>query len=230
MKHPELSGDRKFNFIVPIGSLEQHGLFIPFGTDTYITDYVVDQAEKEFPEVIILPTLEFSRSQEHRGFFGTVYLTEETLEKVLFDICNSIFSKADHIFLTSFHANDAVIEKFIKNKSDFFLPSKIIHLEICNEDDDKKIEKLIEGPIDDHAGNTEISNMLIIDESTVVLPTEKDKKIKIEDPFGTDNIAEKSPNGIADNHPKWRVSKEIGQKSLDIYSQRWIQNLKEYLK
>ena len=93
MKHPDLSGDRKFNFIVPIGSLEQHGPYIPFGTDTYITDYIVDQAEREFPEIIILPTLEFSRSQEHRGFFGTVFLTEETLEKVLFDICNSIFSK-----------------------------------------------------------------------------------------------------------------------------------------
>ncbi|HAL50498.1 MAG: Creatininase [Candidatus Uhrbacteria bacterium GW2011_GWD1_41_16] len=99
MKHPELSSEQKHNFVLPIGSTEQHGLFAPFGTDTYITDYLVNQVEKQFPELVILPTLEFSRSREHRGFFGTIYLTEETLEKVIFDICNSIYKKANIIFI-----------------------------------------------------------------------------------------------------------------------------------
>jgi len=224
MKHPELSGEQKYNFVLPIGSTEQHGPFAPFGTDTYITDYLVNQVEKQFPELVILPTLEFSRSQEHRGFFGTIYLTEETLEKVIFDICNSIYKKAGIIFITSFHHNDEVISKFIKEKSDFFQPAKIIYLEMCAEEDEKQIEKMIGGPLDGHAGNTEISNMMVIDGSTVLLPTDKDK-----DAFGTDNIAEKSMNGIADNHPKWIVNKEVGQKSLDLYVGRMVQNLKKYL-
>jgi len=35
--------DEKYNFLLPIGATEQHGPFIPFGTDTYITDYLVEQ-------------------------------------------------------------------------------------------------------------------------------------------------------------------------------------------
>lgn len=229
MKHPELSGKQKYNFVVPIGSLEQHGPFAPFGTDTYITDYLVDEIEKQFPELIILPTLEFSRAQEHREFFGTVYLTEETLEKVMFDICNSICKKAENIFITSFHFNDVIIKKFIDEKSKFFESSKLIHLEICNDEDEQKLVEMLQGPSDGHAGNTEISNMMIIDESLILVPTEKDAKSFIEDPFGTDNIAEKSPNGIADNHPNWIVNKEIGQKSLDIYIHRMVRNLQKYL-
>ena len=230
MRFPDLSGDRKYNFIVPIGSLEQHGPFAPFGTDTYTTDYLVDQVEKQFPELVILPTLEFSRAEEHRDFFGTVYLTEKTLVKVMFDICNSIFQKADHIFITSFHYNDPYIQKFIREKSDFFQPAKIIHLEMCNDEDEQKLVEMLGGPSDSHAGNTEISNMMIIDESTVTLPSTDDKKSFIEDAFESDNIAEKSPNGIADNHPDWIVNKEIGQKSLDLYVGRMVKNLGTYLK
>ncbi len=230
MKFPDLSGNSKYNFVVPIGSLEQHGPFAPFGTDTHITDYLVNQVEKQFPELVILPTLEFSRAQEHRGFFGTVYLTEETLAQVIFDICNSIYKKADHIFITSFHYNDPYIQKFIKEKSDYFNPAKLVHLEMCNDEDEEKLVEMLGGPSDGHAGNTEISNMMIIDETTIIQPSKDDKKSYIEDAFETDNIAEKSQNGIADNHPDWIVNKEIGQKSLDLYVSRMVENLETYLK
>jgi len=46
----------------------------------------------------------------------------------------------------------------------------------------------------------------------------------------TDNMIEICPNGIADNHPDWVVNKEIGQKSLDIYTGRMIKNLEIYLR
>jgi len=229
LRYTDIAGDQTYNFVVPIGSLEQHGPFAPFGTDTYITDYLVDQVEKQFPELLILPTLEFSRAQEHRGFFGTVYLREETLAHVLFDICNSIYQRANNIFITSFHHNEPYIQKFIQENSDFFQPAKLLHLEICHDEDDKILETILGGPIDNHAGNTEISNMMVIDESTVVQPGKNDKKYFIEDAFKTDNIIEKSPNGIADNHPEWIINKVIGQKSLDLYAGRMIQNLENYL-
>lgn len=229
MKHPELAGDQKYNFILPIGSLEQHCPFAPFGTDTYIIDYLVDQIEKQFPKLIITPTLEFSRAEEHRDFFGTIYLREETLIKVLFDICHSLHEKADHIFITSFHYNDPYIQKFIREHANNFQPAKITHLEVSNEEDEEKLCELLGGPADGHAGNSEISNMLIIDESTVIQPTKKDKKTFIADPFATQNLAEKSKNGVADNHPEWIVNKDIGQKSLDLYTARMVKNLEKYL-
>lgn len=227
MRYPELAGNQKFDFLLPIGSTEQHGPFAPFGADTYITDYLVNQIEKQFPKLVILPTLEFSRSGEHRGFFGTIFLSEDTLGNVLFDICNSIVKKAGKIFIISFHSNDEVIRRFIKGKATFFKPAEIVNLKMYATEDEKKIEKLIGGPLDDHAGNTEISSMLVIDESTIVPPTNKDKKFIVDDPFGTDNIAEKSSTGIADNHPEWIIKKEVGQRILDLYVARLIQNLKK---
>ncbi len=66
LKATDFKKNQKYDFLFPIGATEQHGPFIPFGTDTYITEYLVQDIEKQFPEIIILPTLEVSRSQEHR--------------------------------------------------------------------------------------------------------------------------------------------------------------------
>ena len=143
LKTTDFQEKQKYDFIFPIGSTEQHGLFIPLGTDTYITDYIIENAMKEYPEIIILPTLEYSRAQEHRGFFGTIYLSEETLEKILFDVCNSLQDKARNIFISSFHANANVINRFIKRNQ--FKNVNLINLEMLNEDDDKKIEEILGG-------------------------------------------------------------------------------------
>jgi len=219
--------DKKHDSLFPIGSTEQHGPFIPFGTDSYITDYLIEQSTKEFPELIVLPTLEISRSEEHRGFYGTVWLSEETLRATMSDVCSSLKKQARNIFITSFHANDKVIDEFIKDGS--FVSVNLIHLEITNEEDDKKIQKIIGGEIDDHAGNTEISNMLVIDEKLVKIPSDDYPKYRVENPFATNNIIETCPKGIADNHSRWVISKEIGKRILNIYTSRMVNNLKPYI-
>lgn len=227
LKATDFQDDQKYDFLFPIGATEQHGPFLPFGTDTYITDYLVEQVSKEFPELVILPTLEVSRSQEHRGFYGTLWLSEETLKSVIFDICNSIKERARNIFITSFHFNDPYIEDFIENTK--FDGVNIVHLQITHDEDDKYIEtNILHGEFDGHAGNTEISNMLVIEEKLVKLPTENDQKNRVEDPFETDNLIEKCPNGIVDNHPEWLTNKNIGKGILDIYATRMIKNLKKH--
>ena len=178
MKFMDFQKDQKYDFLFPIGATEQHGPFIPFGTDSYITDYLVEKVAREFPELIILPTIEISRSQEHRGFYGTLWFTEETLNSVMFDVCNSLKDRARNILITSFHSNAPYIEKFIKKAQ--FDGVNIIHLEMFNEKDDKHIEEILHGPFDDHAGNTEISNMLVINEKLVETPPQDYPKSTIE--------------------------------------------------
>jgi len=41
IKATEFKKDQKYNFLFPIRATEQHGHFLPFGTDTYITDYLM---------------------------------------------------------------------------------------------------------------------------------------------------------------------------------------------
>ncbi|MEI6773637.1 MAG: creatininase family protein [bacterium] len=147
LKATDFQENQKYNFLFPIGATEQHGPFIPFGTDTYITDYIIEHISKDFPEIIILPTLEFSRSQEHRGFYGTLWLTEETLERVISDICNSLKDNAKYIFFYSFHANGIYINRFIQKYS--FENIKIINLEESNDEDEEYIKKnILHGPLD----------------------------------------------------------------------------------
>lgn len=229
LKATDFQEGEKYDFLFPLWATEQHGPYIPFGTDTYITDYLVTQIEKEFPEIIILPTLEVSRSQEHRWFYGTLRLTQETLEKVMFDICNSLKDKARNVFIYSFHANGIYIDNFIQKYS--FDNVKIINLEESNDQDCEHIEKnILHGPLDGHAGNSEISNMLVINENLVKIPLKDYPKTQVDNHFETDNLIEKSPNGIADNHPEWITNKKIGQEILDIYTKRILENIKIYLK
>ncbi len=228
IKVTDFQEGQKFDFLFPIGSTEQHGPFIPFGTDTYITDYLAERVSKQFPELIILPTLEVSRSEEHRGFYGSLWLSEETLKAVMFDICNSLKDRAKNIFIMSFQFNDPYIENFIENNK--FDGVNVSHLSIANDKDDEYIEKyILDGELDGHAGNSEISNMLVINEDLVKIPPKDYPKTKVNNPFETDNLIEKCPNGIADNNPEWRVNKDIGKKILDIYVSRVIKNLKKHM-
>jgi len=48
MKSGEFSRNDKYNFVLPIGATEQHGPYAPFGTDTYIINYLIDQIENNF--------------------------------------------------------------------------------------------------------------------------------------------------------------------------------------
>jgi len=220
MKSGEFSRNDKYNFLLPLGATEQHGPYAPFGTDTYIINYLIDQIEKQFPDIIIMPTIEYSLSEEHREFFGTVYVSEDTMTNLLHDVCSSIYKRANNIYITSFHFIYDFLEQFIKEKAGHFKPAKLINLDPANEEDEARLEEMLGGPIDEHAGNTEISNMLVINSGLVKIPTDDNEKIQIDSPFGTGNLAEKSKNGIAANHPQWIVNKEIGYKSLEIYVER----------
>ena len=148
---------------------------------------------------------------------------------VMFDVCNSLKKKAKNIFIYSFHANDVFINKFIKKHS--FKNVKIVRLAEANDDDLKNIEKnILNGELDSHAGNSEISNMLAIKKNLVKIPARDYPKFHVAHPFETDNLIEKCPNGIADNHPEWITNKNIGQEILNIYTKRIVKNLKKYLK
>jgi len=142
------------------------------------------------------------------------------MTNLLHDVCSSINKRANNIYITSFHFIFDFLEQFIKEKSGHFKPAKLINLDPVNEEDEARIEEMLGGPMDEHAGNTEISNMLVIDPGLVRIPAANSEKTQIDNPFGTGNLAEKSKNGIADNHPKWIVNKEIGYKSLEIYVER----------
>lgn len=77
--------------ILPIGSYEQHGPYLPLDTDLRIASLLAEQLAKTFPpdRVLLLPALPYSCSWEHKGP-GTLALTVGTLAAVIHDLAQSL--------------------------------------------------------------------------------------------------------------------------------------------
>lgn len=101
--------------IVPFGSLEQHGPHMSIDTDLYFADRFLDLAlERLGPEVACwrLPILPVSRSVEHVGFPGSLWLTSETLLKVIEELTGGIAASGFRrvVFLNCHGGNMAILE------------------------------------------------------------------------------------------------------------------------
>ncbi len=80
--------------VLPTGAIEHHGPHLPLITDALIAESVataaVERAAAAGLDVWQLPTLSFTKSDEHHWASGTVWLTWETLMSTLVDIGRSI--------------------------------------------------------------------------------------------------------------------------------------------
>jgi creatinine amidohydrolase len=95
--------------IVPIGSIEQHGLHLPIDTDCRTAEYVARQAAclAEDVPVLVTPLIPFGVSPHHMMFGGTITLRVETVIHVLGDICECIIAHGfDRILILSGHGGN----------------------------------------------------------------------------------------------------------------------------
>jgi creatinine amidohydrolase/Fe(II)-dependent formamide hydrolase-like protein len=77
--------------VLPIGSCEQHGPYLPIDTDLRIAGLLAEKLSVAFPETdtLLLPAIPFSCSWEHKGL-GTLSLSVGTLSAMLHDIAYSL--------------------------------------------------------------------------------------------------------------------------------------------
>ncbi|KKW32709.1 MAG: hypothetical protein UY76_C0019G0019 [Candidatus Uhrbacteria bacterium GW2011_GWA2_52_8d] len=211
-----LDPQKKYTFVVPMGATEQHGPFLALGADSFLADRIIQEVEKNFPEVVFLPTLRITCSEEHEGFMGTVWISKDTMTRVLMDICNSLKPYAKSIAITSFHGgNLELLDQFVRDNTSSFGDVRVIHLPMGSEETEEKMHKMLDGPTDQHAGNVELSMMLAHDQLLADIPPADYPKRAIENPFSTNHLKDFSEDGIADSHPKWVVSKENGEKMIE---------------
>jgi creatinine amidohydrolase len=75
--------------VLPIGSFEQHGTFLPLTTDTIVACAIADAVAERY-DVLRLPPITISCSHEHSGFAGTVSISARTLHSVIVDVAASL--------------------------------------------------------------------------------------------------------------------------------------------
>lgn len=75
--------------LIPVGSTEQHGPYLPLGVDTYIPIYAAEQIAKRTGAPIV-PPIWFAPCEWHMGSSGTISIKPTTLTSLLVDICRSL--------------------------------------------------------------------------------------------------------------------------------------------
>ena len=75
--------------VQPLGAIEQHGPHLPLSTDSLVATAVAEAAIDEVGDEVdawLLPTLSYTKSNEHAWAPGTIWLSATTLLAVLDDI------------------------------------------------------------------------------------------------------------------------------------------------
>jgi len=78
--------------ILPVAACEQHGRHLPVGTDEIIMSAISRRvAEALTRDLFLLPAMPLGTSALHGGTPGTVWLGEETLYRVIYDVVESLY-------------------------------------------------------------------------------------------------------------------------------------------
>ena len=75
--------------VLPVGSFEQHGDYLPLITDTVIASVISRELASAYP-LLQLPPVTISCSHEHSAWRGTVSISSSTFHSVIDDIYRSI--------------------------------------------------------------------------------------------------------------------------------------------
>jgi len=80
--------------VLPVGAVEQHGPHLPVRVDAAINEgimrHAVARMSDDFP-ALILPTMAIGKSNEHSAYPGTLTLSAETLARVWYEVCESVY-------------------------------------------------------------------------------------------------------------------------------------------
>ena len=102
--------------IIPSGSLEQHGLHLPIGTDFF---HGVERAKliAQRTDVLVAPILMPGNSGYHMGFAGSMTLSAEIIQKVYFESAQSLMSHGFRRFLfLNSHGGNRIISQYVVDR------------------------------------------------------------------------------------------------------------------
>ena len=103
--------------MLPIGSFEQHGTYLPRSTDTVIAVTISGELAAEYP-VMQLPPITLSCSHEHSAWPGTTSISAATLFSMVNDVADSVTrSGLSALVLVNAHGGNYVLSNIVQEAS-----------------------------------------------------------------------------------------------------------------
>ncbi|MFD9028937.1 creatininase family protein [Streptomyces parvulus] len=103
--------------VLPVGSFEQHGPYLPLATDTLVACAVAREIAAAYP-VHLLPPVTVGCSHEHADWPGTVSISSVTLHAVVRDIASSLRrSGVEALVVVNGHGGNYVLGNVVQESS-----------------------------------------------------------------------------------------------------------------
>jgi creatinine amidohydrolase len=151
--------------IIPVGSIEQHGKHLPLGTDRYIA-IELSKLIAQKADVLVAPSVLAGLSEHHMGFPGTLTLSPETFEAVVYESALSLINHGfKKIMILNGHGGNSTSVANIIQKINQTTPA--IALDLMKIDVPQKKSPYPSYEYDWHAGIGETSLLLYITGSLV---------------------------------------------------------------
>lgn len=146
--------------VLPVGSFEQHGDFLPLATDTIVACLIAQRIAADYG-LFLLPPVTLSCSHEHGGFPGTVSLSAVTLYAIIGDVRDSLRARGiETLVLVNGHGGNYVLSNVVLEANQ---AGRCMTLFPVREDWDRAREDAgCSAPTsqDMHAGELEVSLLL----------------------------------------------------------------------
>ncbi|MFM8531461.1 MAG: creatininase family protein [Ilumatobacteraceae bacterium] len=117
LRGPEIASVLSSSSVIvqPLGAIEQHGPHLPFNTDLVVADEVaaaaVALAGDEGVDAWLLPSVAYTKSNEHAWNAGTIWLSARTMLSLLEDVgrCVAATPARKLVFLNGHGGNSALV-------------------------------------------------------------------------------------------------------------------------
>jgi creatinine amidohydrolase len=159
--------------LIPVPSLEQHGLHAPIGTDFFAG---VEQAKliAQRTDILVAPILLVGQAPYHMEFPGTIALSAGTMQQVYFEAAQSLIRHGFHrfVFFNS-HAGNQHITRFVVDRIN--QETSAIAVDLSDGVETMATPAITSGtqtapqPFDRHGGVAETSRALYLFPSLVAL-------------------------------------------------------------
>jgi creatinine amidohydrolase len=102
--------------VLPVGSFEQHGEYLPLITDTVVACLVAGRVAADYR--VLLPPITISCSHEHAGFAGTVSISARTLMAIVEDVDESLRAAGvENLVIVNGHGGNYALRNVVQQST-----------------------------------------------------------------------------------------------------------------